>query len=671
MSRLAGAVLAIVLLLVTLLPVPAHAEDQPGPDSPVRMLLVTSGLSWEDVNTEVTPTLQCLANGAGLGAMNTTSTSVVSTERQGVETLHTGYRGLAGDAPKSAGIPNPPTDQLANLPGEVTEVDATVLDSADATVQITESLEADDGLVIVDLGSIPRAEQSEQAPSLTALDDRLAQVLAAAGVDPSSGDCSPSVRALLVSVAATGPADPDAVETNGPVASRNAGLQVAMDTGHPGQALSSGATHQDGLVVLTDVLPTVLASHQVEPSLTLPGQSFTGVDHDRTQAARLVDAATVPALGSWFALGVIGLALLLIPPTRRRHRVRTVARALLAIAAPALAVGLFASAIPWWRTGHPTLALTGMVWAGSALLAVAILSGGRRLADRWAGGRGTPAAAQVPTVATFAAGLSGLLVAGLVLAESALGSPFQTGSPLGAQPISGGRFYGLSNHLFGIVLAGAMGFLLALLPRLAASRYRVLATIATGLVVAGVCVAPSMGADFGSMLVCVPTFGLLALLVSGIRPRLWHVFALGGGGVVAVLGVSFLDWLRPAAERTHLGRFIDDLISGDLVTVVVRKLSQNVNMVLDYPPLGLLMLVALLLSLALLFPIRFHWRAVAALHDSAPGARAVLIALVVGTWLGYAVNDTGPVLVAAALGVSITLVGPMLSTAEERSETDA
>jgi hypothetical protein len=83
------------------------------------------------------------------------------------------------------------------------------------------------------------------------------------------------------------------------------------------------------------------------------------------------------------------------------------------------------------------------------------------------------------------------------------------------------------------------------------------------------------------------------------------------------------------------------------------------------------MLVALLLSLALLFPIRFHWRAVAALHDSAPGARAVLIALVVGTWLGYAVNDTGPVLVAAALGVSITLVGPMLSTAEERSETDA
>jgi hypothetical protein len=29
------------------------------------------------------------------------------------------------------------------------------------------------------------------------------------------------------------------------------------------------------------------------------------------------------------------------------------------------------------------------------------------------------------------------------------------------------------------------------------------------------------------------------------------------------------------------------------------------------------------------------------------------------------------VLVAAALGVSITLVGPMLSTAEERSETDA
>lgn len=67
-------------------------------------------------------------------------------------------------------------------------------------------------------------------------------------------------------------------------------------------------------------------------------------------------------------------------------------------------------------------------------------------------------------------------------------------------------------------------------------RARVVWTVAVGALVAIVCVAPSMGADFGSMLATIPAFGLLALLVSGIRPRLWHLLALGAGGAVAVLG---------------------------------------------------------------------------------------------------------------------------------------
>src|SRR5699024_301627 len=52
-------------------------------------------------------------------------------------------------------------------------------------------------------------------------------------------------------------------------------------------------------------------------------------------------------------------------------------------------------------------------------------------------------------------------------------------------------------------------------------RARVVWTLVVGVGVATVCVAPSMGADFGSMLATIPAFGLLALLVSGIRPRLW------------------------------------------------------------------------------------------------------------------------------------------------------
>nr|WP_246482965.1 hypothetical protein [Brachybacterium halotolerans] len=640
---------------------PARADD--GADAgasstPVRMVLVTSGLTWEDVSEETTPHLQCLAENAGVGAMNTTSTTVVSTKRQGEETLRTGFRGLAATAPSSAGVPNPPTDQLARIPGGTTEIDA----SEDVPVgRISAALDgdgagdADSGVLLVDLGSATPSD-------LTALDERAGEVLDAAGgcaADSASGSAADSAdlpRTLLVSVAATDPADPAAVETQGSIASRTAGLQVAMDTGRPGEALSSGSTHQNGLVVLTDVLPTVLESHGVEPTLTLPGQSFEGQDTrvdpqqlalDRSLAARLVDGASPPAFFSWLAFGAVGLVLLLITPLRRRDRARHAARSLLAIAPLCFPVALMSTLVPWWRAEHPALALTGVVWAGSAVLAAVVLAG------PWRRSRFGP-----PGVAFG-------LVAGLILLESALGSPWQTGSPLGANAISGARFYGLSNHLFGMVLAGTLAALGCLFTRLRTPRARVIATVATGVVVSAACVAPSMGADFGSMLVCVPTFGLLALLVSGIPLRWWHVLGLYAAGAVAVVGVSVLDWLRPPASRSHLGRFIDDVLSGGLGTVVLRKLGQNLQMLVDYPGLALVVLAAVLGSVAILMPRRLHWRALEQLDEEHPSGRSVRIALVAGGWLGYAVNDTGPVLIAAVLGLGILALAAVLPARED------
>lgn len=620
---------------------PAAQADGPadGPKDPVRLVIATAGLHWEDIDPATTPNLQCLAERAGTGAMNTTSTAVVSTKRQGMETLHSGYRGLAAQAPRTAGIPTPATDRWEQLGVPVTTLDLSAGDAgADegSAPALSDALAAGD-LVQVIAPSLPAADDPDHSRALTALDDSVGAILESAG-GCESADLP---RTLLVSVAATDPEHPESVEHPGAVASRTVGLQVAMDTAFPGQALTSGATKQTGVVVLTDVLPTILGSYDTTADGLIPGQPFRGSDHadpqqlalDRSEAARRVDGASVPALGSWFVLGVIGIVILVVPPLARRRRLNAVGRALATIAPLALPVGMYASLVPWWRAEHPALALTGVIWAGSALLSVLVLAG------PWRRHRLGPV------------GVSAALIAVLILGESATGSRFQLSSPLGAQPISGGRFYGLSNHLFGMVLAGALMALLCLFAVVRAPRARVVWTVVVGALVAIVCVAPSMGADFGSMLATIPTFGLLALLVSGIRPRLWHVLALGAGGALAVLGVSFLDWLRPVEDRTHLGRFIDELLSGEVISVVVRKLAQNVAMTTGYPSLAVVMLVAVLASVALLMPRRVRWRRLAALDAENPAAYWVRVALVVGTWVGYAVNDTGPVLVAAMLGI--------------------
>ena len=76
--------------------------------------------------------------------------------------------------------------------------------------------------------------------------------------------------------------------------------------------------------MMTDVVATILASYDVTADGLIPGQPFRGTDHDdpqllaldRSQAAAIVDSATVPALGSWLALGVIGLVICLVRPSR-------------------------------------------------------------------------------------------------------------------------------------------------------------------------------------------------------------------------------------------------------------------------------------------------------------------------------------------------------------------
>jgi len=642
----------------------ATADDPDGPvglDDPVRLVIATAGLGWEDIDPGTTPHLQCLADRSGAGAMNTTSTSVVSTKRQGLETLRSGYRGLAEEAPRTSGIPHPAKDQWEQLDVTVTTMNLDGPASADVTAgdgegapggpsgsaytEIADALEAGD-LVEVIAPSIRRGDGPAREQALTSLDATVGALL------DELGGCGAAdlPRTLLVSVAATDPEHPEAVEHPGAVASRTAGLQVALDTAFPGQALTSGATKQTGVVVLTDVLATVLTSHDAAPDGLIPGQPFRGTDHadpqqlalDRSQAAAHVDAATVPALGSWFLLGVIGIVILLVPPLARRPRLAAVGRALAAIAPLALPVGMFASLVPWWRAEHPTLALTGVVWAGSALVSVLVLTG------PWRHHRLGPV------------GVSSALVTLLILGESAIGSRFQLGSPLGAQPISGGRFYGLSNHLYGMVLAAVLMALLCLFAVVRTPRARVVWTVVVGALVAIVCVAPSMGADFGSMLATILAFGLLALLVSGTRPRLWHLLALGAGGAVAVLGVSFLDWLRPPEDRTHLGRFIDELLSGELVSVVVRKLAQNIAMATGYWALALVLVLAVLASIAILMPRRLRWRRLAALDVEHPASYRVRVALVVGAWVGYAVNDTGPVLVAAMLGIWLAYLPAVL-----------
>jgi hypothetical protein len=94
---------------------------------------------------------------------------------------------------------------------------------------------------------------------------------------------------------------------------------------------------------------------------------------------------------------------------------------------------------------------------------------------------------------------------------------------------------------------------------------------------------PAVGRDFGGVLAALPGFALLGMLLTRTRVTVLRLVAVLGAAVLAVSTVAVVDWLRPAGDRTHLGRFVEQVLSGEALTVVLRKATANVDIVLGSP----------------------------------------------------------------------------------------
>jgi hypothetical protein len=150
------------------------------------------------------------------------------------------------------------------------------------------------------------------------------------------------------------------------------------------------------------------------------------------------------------------------------------------------------------------------------------------------------------------------------------------------------------------------------------------------------------------------------MLLGGIRVTVVRLVAILGAAVVAVGVVAVLDWQRPAAERTHLGRFVDQVVSGEAWTVISRKAQANVDILLG-SPIAWVLPVAAVAAVWLLRP--------GGLLRSRPGAgpgglpasdaavvRGTLLAVALSLAIGAAVNDSGVALPATAAALLVPLL---------------
>jgi hypothetical protein len=516
-------------------------------------------------------------------------------------------------------------------------------------------------LTIVDVGSVRDPDDIAEGEEPVA-DSRREQI---AAVDRRIGE---------VITAAPGGADFIVASLSDAGMTERLRLVVARGPHFGPGRLNAPSTRQPGLVQAQDIPATVMSLTSIAVPDGLGGTTMSSEEApdnserraaDRLQSLVDYDLAShevhslVPPFFNGFAYGQLVIYLLVFlvwkgkigkPDTRRR--VLGLVRVVAVAAASVPASTFLANLLPWWRFPIPMVSIVAAVGLFVALIAYAALRG------PW--GR----AALGPLA--FVAAVTVAVLAGDVIT----GSRLQQSSLMGLQPVVAGRFYGMGNVTFALFATSAILLATAVSSYLVAHGRQRIAAIAVLVIGVGTVVvdgAPFWGADGGGPPAFIPGIAYLILSILGLRMTWQRIGLIGLGSVALFFAVAFLDWLRAADSRSHLGRFIQAIIDGNALDIVVRKAQQNWSILLGNAPLTLLVPAALLFVIYVLArPTSWGSRGLGKASDRAPTLRAGLIALVITLTIGFLINDSGTAIPAVGATVAVPLiVSVVVRTLEE------
>ena len=674
----AGVLVAGLLAVVTMTPTAAMADlTTSAPPTGSVVIVGMPGLRWSDVTPEATPYLWEMLDRSSIGQMSTRSARSRTCPADGWVQLGTGNRArypIPEDPVEGSCQPLPPMSSSGGDAARVDRWDAVVAENAELAFDavpgllgqtLGDELGADAGCTAASgpgsgLGAADREGWVDRwTPDPIALTRQAVRAcpLLVVAMPPPSVERRLGELALFDEVveavdAMRAPGSLLLVLGVSDLPDERAQLHVALAQGpeYSSGLLQSGSTRRAPFVQLSDVAPTVLDHLGIDVPSEMPYQAMratsstatdsTAVDRvgwfrELAQQADVQGQLTPPFFGVLVLLqAILYLGAFLIlrrhPRDRTRSRVLGFTHVVAVAAAAGPAATYLANVLPWWQASQPVPALLAAIsLAGAVLTGVAF-------AGPWRRHPFGPAGA--------VAGATALVL----LFDVVAGAPLQLASLAGYSPIVAGRFVGFGNLAFAIFGTAALLATAALVsgrsPRASAITVAAIGTLAV--VVDG---TPFLGSDFGGVLALVPAFGTLGVLATGRTMSVARLVALFAAGVAVVGVIAGLDYLRPEEDRSHLGRFVDSLVSGEAATIVERKLEANVSLLTT----SVLTLMVPLVLLFLAFLIRRPSGLLPWTFVRVPTLRAGLLSVLVLGLVGALVNDSGVAIPAMAATVAI------------------
>ncbi|AEG59820.1 hypothetical protein V6C32_18535 [Desulforamulus ruminis] len=426
----------------------------------------------------------------------------------------------------------------------------------------------------------------------------------------------------------------------------------------PGTLLTSGTTKRDGIVMNTDIAPTVLKALDLPSSVDMSGRSFLSSDMqfkgnpfdyliDLNQSLVTTYQARSPLQSAYVLVQIIVLLVALYGIFFKRHMAEIIKPFLLLVMAVPLAE-LLMPLLP-----NPSVA----VMALELIVMTSVIAGLSILANRRLG--------LAPFIFICIAS------AGIILGDILNGSYLQKQALLSYDPIVGARFYGIGNEYMGVLIGSLIIGVTASIqywekwkkPFIALTGFIFLFAIYT-------MAAPHLGTNVGGAIAMTSAFLVTFFLLVGVRLRL-HVLLLIGLLVLgAVAGFIAFDLTRPPDLRSHMGNTAALILASgpeQALEIIQRKWQMNMKL-LRYTVWSRV----LILSLAVLALFFYRPRGIME-HIRKKYAYLFkgFIGVVTGALVAFAFNDSGVVAAATTMIFGVPPLAYLILTEQKTRGKEA
>jgi hypothetical protein len=662
--------IAVVLALIGAALISFHSTPAHAASARHAVLIGVPGLEWSDVGASATPNLWRLAQGAATGLLSVRAVGTLTCPADGWVTVSAGARSAAGPyCDKPVGLT--PSGQGATV-GRAADLRrrnagfGPVGLLGDAVHRAGGCVNAvGPGAALAAADSAGRVDAYAPAPASvpSAGWAHCAVTIVAAGQVSGTGaertTAARGVDATIGTVLANLPAGSDVVVAGVADQDRTPHLRLVLATG-PGAAghyLGSDSTRRQNMVILPDLTATLLSTAGIPAPATMigtplladaarPGLAESVADLSSQDVAAQTHRRLLPRFFLGFVLSQVllyaaaALALRRRWSACRRRRILSATR-LVALVAAAVPVSTYlVNLVPWWHGSEPSLWLIAGIIAGDLLVVALAMAG--------------PWRRDILGPGTVIAGVT----AAVLGTDLLTGSDLQLNSMMGYSPLVGGRYYGMGNIAFAVLatstLLAAAGVAQWLEPR-RGRRVAVAAVLAMTLTAALLDSWTAWGSDFGGLIAFVPGLATTALLVAGRRVSFLRLQLLRATGMALVLGVAYIDYLRPPSRQTHMGRFFGQLVEGNSLPWLERKFTAMLHTFGNLTLMPVVIGGFLFVLLVLHRPGRAGAGGLELAYERAPMLRAGLSGAFVTALVGGAVNDSGVAVPALALAVAVPL----------------